>query len=87
MFDGDAEMLAAMETGATLNNTEELEGFDDLLDSIDAGALVTSELTTGFWDDRRGDRALKIPRSWKRGRWRTFLVHVKSGSEDADRQF
>ena len=49
LFDGDAEMLAALETGATLNS-EELEGFDDLLDSIDAGSLVTSELTTGFWD-------------------------------------
>ena len=50
MFDGDTDLLAALETGATLN-TEELEGFDDLLDSIDAGSLVTSELTTGFWDE------------------------------------
>ena len=49
MFEGDTDLLAALETGATLN-TEELEGFDDLLDSIDAGSLLTSELTTGFWD-------------------------------------
>ena len=49
MFEGDADLLSAMETGATLNN-EELEGFDDLLDSLDAEVLVTSELTTGFWD-------------------------------------
>ncbi|MCY7382120.1 MAG: response regulator [Microcoleus sp. CAN_BIN18] len=49
MFEGDNDLLAALETGATLN-TEELEGFDDLLDSIDAGSLLTSELTTGFWD-------------------------------------
>ncbi|MDP8934217.1 MAG: hybrid sensor histidine kinase/response regulator, partial [Cyanobacteriota bacterium] len=49
MFEGDADLLSAMETGATLNS-EELEGFDDLLDSIDAEVLVTSELTTGFWD-------------------------------------
>ncbi|MEG4013172.1 MULTISPECIES: hybrid sensor histidine kinase/response regulator [unclassified Microcoleus] len=49
MFDGDDDLLAALETGATLN-TQELEGFDDLLDSIDAGPLVTSELTSGLWD-------------------------------------
>ena len=49
MFEGDADLLSAMETGATLNS-EELEGFDDLLDSIDAEVLVTSELKTGFWD-------------------------------------
>ncbi|MEG3840562.1 response regulator [Microcoleus sp. herbarium14] len=60
MFDGDVEMLAALETGATLNS-EELEGFDDLLDSIDAGSLVTSELTTGFWD--ADDRAAPVDSS------------------------
>jgi len=49
MFDGDDDLLAALETGATLN-TQELEGFDDLLDSLDAGPLVTSELTSGLWD-------------------------------------
>ncbi len=54
MFEGDADLLAALETGATLN-TEELEGFDDLLDSMDAGTLVTSELTSGLWDT--GDRS------------------------------
>ena len=49
MFEGEADLLADLETGATLN-TEELEGFDDLLDSMDAGTLATSELTSGLWD-------------------------------------
>ncbi|NJL66512.1 MAG: hypothetical protein HC894_06255 [Microcoleus sp. SM1_3_4] len=49
MFDSDADLLKALETGATLGS-EDLEGFDDLLDSIDAGALVTSELATGSWE-------------------------------------
>jgi chemosensory pili system protein ChpA (sensor histidine kinase/response regulator) len=47
-FEENAELLA-LETGATLDSAE-LDGFDDLLDSIDAGPLVTSELPTGFWD-------------------------------------
>ncbi len=47
-FEEDAGLLA-LETGATLDSVD-LDGFDDLLDSIDAGPLVTSELTTGFWD-------------------------------------
>ncbi|MCU0545035.1 MAG: response regulator [Oscillatoriaceae cyanobacterium Prado104] len=49
LFDADADLLKALETGATLDS-EDLEGFDDLLDSIDAGALVTSELATGSWE-------------------------------------
>jgi chemosensory pili system protein ChpA (sensor histidine kinase/response regulator) len=49
LFDSDADLLKALETGATLGS-EDLEGFDDLLDSIDAGALVTSELATGSWE-------------------------------------
>ncbi len=49
MFEGDADLVSPMETGANLNS-QELEGFDDLLDSIDAEVLVTSEQTTGFWD-------------------------------------
>lgn len=48
-FGGEIGLLAALETGATLDSAD-LDGFDDLLDSIDAGALVTSELTSGFWD-------------------------------------
>jgi chemotaxis protein histidine kinase CheA/ActR/RegA family two-component response regulator len=48
-FEGDVDLLQALETGATLGS-EDLEGFDDLLDSMDAGALVTSELATGSWD-------------------------------------
>jgi chemosensory pili system protein ChpA (sensor histidine kinase/response regulator) len=48
-FGGEMGLLAALETGATLDSAD-LDGFDDLLDSIDAGALVTSELTSGFWD-------------------------------------
>ena len=47
-FEEDAGLLA-LETGATLDSAD-LDGFEDLLDSIDAGPLVTSELTTGFWD-------------------------------------
>jgi chemotaxis protein histidine kinase CheA/ActR/RegA family two-component response regulator len=47
-FEEDAGLLA-LETGATLDRAD-LDGFEDLLDSIDAGPLVTSELTTGFWD-------------------------------------
>ncbi len=47
-FEEEAGLLA-LETGATLDSVD-LDGFDDLLDSIDAGPLVTSELTTGFWD-------------------------------------
>ncbi|TAG94587.1 MAG: response regulator [Oscillatoriales cyanobacterium] len=47
-FEEDAGLLA-LETVATLDSTD-LDGFDDLLDAIDAGPLVTSELTTGFWD-------------------------------------
>ncbi len=39
-----------LETGATLDSSD-LDGFDDLLDSIDAGPLVTSELLAGFWDN------------------------------------
>lgn len=49
LFDSDADLLKALETGATLGS-EDLEGFDDLLDSIDAGALVTSELATDSWE-------------------------------------
>lgn len=49
VFEGDVDLLSALETGATLGS-EDIEGFDDLLDSMDAGALVTSELTTGSWD-------------------------------------
>ncbi|MEG4573651.1 response regulator [Microcoleus sp. N3A4] len=49
MFESDGDLLEGFETGATLKS-EELEGFDDLLDSIDAEVLVTSELTAGFWD-------------------------------------
>ncbi|MEK0180645.1 MAG: hybrid sensor histidine kinase/response regulator [Oscillatoriales cyanobacterium] len=48
-FGGEIGLLAALETGATLDSAD-LDGFDDLLDSIDASALVTSELTSGFWD-------------------------------------
>ena len=44
----NAELLD-LETGATLDGAD-LDGFDELLDSIDAGPLVTSELLTGFWD-------------------------------------
>ncbi len=80
MFDGDAEILAALETGATLN-TEELEGFDDLLDSIDAGALVTSELTTGFWDTDDG-AGIEDSSELEEGSLADFFG-AESGSEDA----
>jgi len=49
IFDRDLEIQEAEATGATLN-TATLLGFDELLDSIDAPALVTSELSTSFFD-------------------------------------
>ena len=49
VFEGDADLLEALETGATLGS-EDLEDFNDFLDSVDAGAVVTSELATGSFD-------------------------------------
>jgi len=49
IFDRDLDIQEAEETGATLNTAAWL-GFDELLDSIDAPALVTSELSTVFLD-------------------------------------
>ncbi|MEG3878125.1 response regulator [Microcoleus sp. herbarium7] len=85
LFEGDAEMLAALETGATLNS-EELEGFDDLLDSIDAGSLVTSELTTGFWD--ADDQQEPVNSSeLDEGSLADFFGSAESGAEDAEGNF
>ncbi|MEG4816568.1 response regulator [Microcoleus sp. K5-D4] len=85
MFEGDADLLSAMETGATLNN-EELEGFDDLLDSIDAEVLVTSELTTGFWDaeDESGEADSS---ELEEGSLADFFAEGESGDEDAEGNF
>ncbi|MEG4147510.1 response regulator [Microcoleus sp. Pol12B5] len=80
MFDGDADLLSAMETGATLNN-QELEGFDDLLDSIDAEVLVTSELTTGFWD-AEDESAEADSSELEEGSLADFFAEGESGDED-----
>ena len=80
MFDGDADLLSAMETGATLNNAE-LEGFDDLLDSIDAEVLVTSELTTGFWD-AEDESAQADASELDEGSLADFFGDGESGDED-----
>ncbi|WP_333324140.1 response regulator [Microcoleus sp. T3_A4] len=85
MFDGDADLLSAMETGATLNN-EELEGFDDLLDSIDAEVLVTSELTTGFWD-AEDESAQADSSELEEGSLADFFGEGESGDEDAEGNF
>ncbi|MEG4086556.1 response regulator [Microcoleus sp. POL10_C6] len=85
MFDGDADLLSAMETGATLNN-EELEGFDDLLDSIDAEVLVTSELTTGFWD-AEDESAQADSSELEEGSLADFFADAESGDEDAEGNF
>ncbi|MEG4486537.1 response regulator [Microcoleus sp. D2_18a_B4] len=80
MLEGDADLLSAMETGATLNNAE-LEGFDDLLDSIDAEVLVTSELTTGFWD-AEDDSAEADSSELEEGSLADFFADGESGDED-----
>ncbi|MEG4325875.1 response regulator [Microcoleus sp. herbarium5] len=80
MFEGDADLLSAMETGATLNNAE-LEGFDDLLDSIDAEVLVTSELTTGFWD-AEDESAEADSSELEEGSLADFFDEGESGDED-----
>ncbi|MEG4159306.1 response regulator [Microcoleus sp. POL8_C6] len=85
MFDGDADLLSAMETGATLNN-QELEGFDDLLDSIDAEVLVTSELTTGFWD-AEDESAQTDSSELEEGSLADFFGEGESGDEDAEGNF
>jgi len=85
MFEGDADLLSAMETGATLNS-EELEGFDDLLDSIDAEVLVTSELRTGFWD--ADDEPASVDSSeLEEGSLADFFAEAQSGDEDAEGNF
>ncbi|MEG4966437.1 response regulator [Microcoleus sp. B6-A1] len=85
MLEGDADLLSAMETGATLNNAE-LEGFDDLLDSIDAEVLVTSELTTGFWD-AEDDSAEADSSELEEGSLADFFAEAESGDEDAEGNF
>ncbi|MEG4090587.1 response regulator [Microcoleus sp. Pol12B4] len=85
MFESDADLLSAMETGATLNN-EELEGFDDLLDSIDAEVLVTSELTTGFWD-AEDESAQADSSELEEGSLADFFAEGESGDEDAEGNF
>ncbi|MEG4010093.1 response regulator [Microcoleus sp. Pol11C1] len=85
MFEGDADLLSAMETGATLNN-QELEGFDDLLDSIDAEVLVTSELTTGFWD-AEDESAEADSSELDEGSLADFFGEGESGDEDAEGNF
>ncbi|MEP6543129.1 response regulator [Microcoleus vaginatus GB1-A2] len=85
MFEGDADLLSAMETGATLNS-EELEGFDDLLDSIDAEVLVTSELTTGFWDADEEPASVDAS-DLEDGSLADFFAEAESGAEDGEGNF
>ncbi|MEG4344801.1 response regulator [Microcoleus sp. A003_D6] len=85
IFEGDAEMLAALETGATLNSAISMS-FDDLLDSSDAGAVVTSELTTGFWD--ADDRPVSVDSSELEDEsLADFFGGIESGDEDAEGNF
>ncbi len=86
IFDGDVDLLEALETGATLKS-EELEGFDDLLDSIDAEVLVTSELTTGFWDADEVPAAEDSSESEDSGSLADFFSGAESGGEDAEDNF
>ncbi|MGB3265810.1 MAG: response regulator [Microcoleus sp.] len=85
MFEGDADLLAALETGATLN-TQELEGFDDLLDSMDAGPLVTSELTSGLWDTDDESDAVNSSELEDES-LADFFGGAESDSEDAEDNF
>ena len=85
MFEGDADLLLAMETDATLNNSI-LMGFDDLLDSIDAEVLVTSELTTGFWD-AEDESAQADSSELEEGSLADFFGEAESGDEDAEGNF
>ncbi|TAF52417.1 MAG: response regulator [Oscillatoriales cyanobacterium] len=84
MFDGDADLLAALETGATLN-TEELDAFDDLLDSLDAGPLVTSELT-GFGDDDEESSEAGAAELEDES-LADFFSDIQSGTEDSEGNF
>ncbi|MBD2007449.1 response regulator [Microcoleus vaginatus ZQ-A3] len=85
MFEGDADLLSAMETGATLNNAIWM-GFDDLLDSIDAEVLVTSELTTGFWD-AEDESAQADSSELEEGSLADFFGEDQSGAEDDEGNF
>ncbi|MEG3897880.1 response regulator [Microcoleus sp. SVA1_B6] len=85
IFEGDAEMLAERETGATLNSAIWM-GFDDLLDSSDAGALVTSELTTGFWDADEGPVSVDSSELEDES-LADFFSGIESGDEDAQGNF
>ncbi|MEG4234799.1 response regulator [Microcoleus sp. Pol11C3] len=85
MFEGDADLLSAMETGATLNSSI-LMGFDDLLDSSDAEVLVTSELTTGFWD-AEDESAEADSSELEEGSLADFFADAESGVEDGEGNF
>jgi chemosensory pili system protein ChpA (sensor histidine kinase/response regulator) len=85
MFEGDADLLSALETGATLNS-EELEGFDDLLDSIDAEVLVTSELRTGFWEGD-DEPAPADSSELEEESLANFFSETQSGAEDSEGNF
>ncbi len=84
-FEEDASLLA-LESGATLDSSD-LDGFDDLLDSIDAGPLVTSELTTGFWDtedpSEEGDNSELFDTESLSG----FFDTTDASSEDTEESF
>ncbi len=83
-FEEDAGLLA-LSKGATLDSAD-LDGFEDLLDSIDAGPLVTSELTTGFWDtedpSEEGETSELDTESLS-----GFFDTIDSSSEDTEESF
>ncbi len=80
-FEEDAGLLA-LETGATLDSAD-LDGFDDLLDSIDAGPLVTSELSTGFWDTEEPSEESEFDTESLSG----FFDTAESSLEDTEESF
>ncbi|MEO6862500.1 MAG: response regulator [Microcoleus sp.] len=84
IFEGDADLLAALETGATLN-TEEFDPFDDLLDSMDAGPVVTSILT-GF--DDADDRSTFVDsEELEDESLADFFSDIQSSDEDVEDNF
>ncbi|MEG4809372.1 response regulator [Microcoleus sp. F8-D3] len=85
MLEGDADLFSAIETGAALNN-QELEGFDGLLDSIDAEVLVTSELASGLWD-ASDESAQTHSSELEEGSLADFFAEGESGEEDAEGNF
>ncbi|MFM9266357.1 response regulator [Tychonema sp. BBK16] len=81
-FEENAELLA-LETGATLDSAD-LDGFDDLLDSIDAGPLVTSELPTGFWDTEEPSEGSEFDTESLSGFFNSEVANLEDTEESFD---